>query len=121
MHHELTSIRFFPILQSILFHSAALHKMISYKTCINVQSLVIRGTLDENHSAEVPDVEAQLLAEVTAWMLKQYLSVEKYLSCSEVKFTLENFQDPDCLLAGRPLTQFDLYVSTLVPLRCGCY
>jgi len=48
----------------------------------------IRGTLDENHSADVPDVEAQLLAE-----------------------------DPDCLLAGRPLTQFDLYVSTLVPLR----
>jgi len=48
----------------------------------------IRGTLDESHSAEVPDVEAQLLAE-----------------------------DPDCLLAGRPLTQFDLYVSTLVPLR----
>ena len=75
LHHELTSIRFFPILQSILFHSAALHKMISYKTCINVQSLVIGGTLDENHSAEVPDVEAQLLAEVTAWILKQYLSV----------------------------------------------
>jgi len=48
----------------------------------------IRGSLDENHNAEVPDVEAQLLAE-----------------------------DPDCLLAGRPLTQFDLYVSTLVPLR----
>jgi hypothetical protein len=48
----------------------------------------IRGSLDENHNAEVPDVEAQLLAE-----------------------------DSDCLLAGRPLTQFDLYVSTLVPLR----
>ena len=94
MHHELTSIRFFPILQSILFHSAALHKMISYKTCINVQSLVIRGTLDENHSAEVPDVEAQLLAEVTAWMLKQYLSVEKYLSCSEVKIHFGKLSGP---------------------------
>jgi hypothetical protein len=48
----------------------------------------IRGALDESHGAEVPDVEAQLLVE-----------------------------DPDCLLAGRPLTQYDLYVSTLVPLR----
>lgn len=99
LHHELTSIRFFPILQSILFHSAALHKMISYKTCINVQSLVIRGTLDENHSAEVPDVEAQLLAEVTAWMLKQYLSVEKYLSCSEVKIHFGKLSGP-WLLVG---------------------
>ena len=38
--------------------------------------MVLRGTLDENHSAEVPDVEAQLLAEVTSWILKQYLRVE---------------------------------------------
>ena len=68
--------------------------MISYKTCINVQSLVIRGTLDENHSAEVPDVEAQLLAEVTAWILKQYLSVEKYLSCSEVKIHFGKLSGP---------------------------
>ena len=68
--------------------------MISYKTCINVHSLVIRGTLDENHSAEVPDVEAQLLAEVTAWMLKQYLSVEKYLSCSEVKIHFGKLSGP---------------------------
>ena len=35
LHHELTSIRFFPILKSILFHWAALHKMISYKTFIS--------------------------------------------------------------------------------------
>ena len=33
------------------------------------------------------------------------------------KLHLKMNQDPDCLLAGRPLTQFDLYVSTLVPLR----
>ena len=26
-------------------------------------------------------------------------------------------QDPDCIFAERPLTQFDLYVSTLVPMR----
>lgn len=57
-------------------------------TDLHLQLSSIRGALDESHSAEVPDVEAQLLAE-----------------------------DPDCQLAGRPLTQYDLYVSTLVPLR----
>jgi len=49
---------------------------------------LFRGQLDENHNLDVPDVESQLLKE-----------------------------DPDCIFADRPLTQFDLYVSTLVPIR----
>ena len=28
-------------------------------------------------------------------------------------------QDPNCILAGRPLTQYDLHVSTLLPVLNG--
>ena len=45
-----------------------------------------RGKLDDNKSLDVPDLEGLLSKE-----------------------------DPDCLYAGRSLTQFDLYISTLVP------
>eukprot|EP00090_Calanus_glacialis_P025729 TRINITY_DN40362_c0_g1_i1.p1 TRINITY_DN40362_c0_g1~~TRINITY_DN40362_c0_g1_i1.p1 ORF type:complete len:159 (-),score=16.43 TRINITY_DN40362_c0_g1_i1:6-419(-) len=49
---------------------------------------LFRGQLDENNNLDLPDLESQLLKE-----------------------------DPDCVFAERPLTQFDLYVSTLVPIR----
>lgn len=45
-----------------------------------------RGKLDDNRSLDVPDLEGLLSKE-----------------------------DPDCVFAGRSLTQFDLYISTLVP------
>ena len=47
---------------------------------------MFRGKLDDNKSLDVPDLEGLLSKE-----------------------------DPDCLFAGRSLTQFDLYISTLVP------
>ena len=56
MHHELTSIR---------FATSERHKV---KGSCNwpIRKPLLRGSLDENHNAEVPDVEAQLLAEVTS-------------------------------------------------------
>ena len=54
LHHELTSIR---------FATSDRHKV---KGSCNwpIRKPLLRGSLDENHNAEVPDVEAQLLAEV---------------------------------------------------------
>ena len=46
-----------------------------------------RGRLDDNTSLNVPDVESSL-----------------------------SNDDPDCIFAGRSLTQFDLYLSTLTPV-----
>ena len=46
-----------------------------------------RGRLDDNTSLDIPDVESMLSKD-----------------------------DPDCVYAGRSLTQFDLYLSTMVPL-----
>ena len=128
-------------LRPLSFTSGAKNtKNTKYKNTKNTKSRPLsfhtRGSLDESHSAEVPDVEAQLLAEVgwknlkieTKEQLGSYIrsssSNGKIPSFSRVflmetvpKLHLKMNQDPDCLLAGRPLTQFDLYVSTLVPLR----
>ena len=62
-----------------------------------------RGQLDENHNLDVPDLESQLLKEVISFSI---LYKSNYF-----------YQDPDCVFAERPLTQYDLYVSTLVPVK----
>jgi len=49
---------------------------------------LFRDQLDENYNLDVPDVEGLHLKE-----------------------------DPDCVFAEKPLTQLDLYVSTLIPIR----
>jgi len=49
---------------------------------------LFRGQLDENYNLDIPDLEGQHLKE-----------------------------DPDCVFAERSLTQFDLFLSTLVPLK----
>ena len=98
LHHELTSIRFFPILKSILFHWAALHKMISYKTFISP----VFGH-QGNPWWEPQCRSPWCWGTVAGW--GHLLDVEtmfegwKYLSCSEVKIHFGKLSGP-WLLVG---------------------
>ena len=118
--------QFFPQPDSIFFmrqpHDfvAFLHQVLLTNCHTDTVSIVVRNSECQSRTASTktwrPFEEISTRLTISTCRTWRPSSQQRCHS-SQFVSTLKYFEDPDCLLAGRPLTKFDLYVSTMVPLR----